>query len=391
MTKRRLRVLAVILMIAVSGSLLTGMLSLIVSDRYAAQRDFIEYWAAGQQLHSGANPYDTDALLKLEASVGLEGNHPRVTWSPPIIFSILWPLGLVRAKTGFILWTVVLLACLSIALGILWKLMGRPTGRLHLLGYLFAPVLCCLNAGQLGIFLLLSVVLFLYFHQSRPFLAGAALLPCAFKPHLFLPFAIVLLLWIVHKKAYRLLFGFAFILLAGCATTLYLDIHAWDQYLRMMRTERSLQMFAPTLSALFRSFVDRNAVWPQFIPEVAGCTWALWYFLTNRSHWKWMNHGMLLLLVSALCTPYAFFTDESMLLPAILIGLYRAVDSRRYLAPLAFISALALVESLKFPLYSLFYLWTVPAWLIWFLYSTRSKNAAAEEIDRNYTEVEESL
>ena len=51
----------------------------------------------------------------------------------------------------------------------------------------------CLQAGQISIVFLFGVVLFLLFYESRPWLAGAALVPCALKPHLFLPFAIVLL------------------------------------------------------------------------------------------------------------------------------------------------------------------------------------------------------
>ena len=46
-------------------------------------------------------------------------------------------------------------------------------------------------------------------------LAGAALLLCAAKPHLFLPFGIVLLLWIITRKQYRILAGFCVALLLG--------------------------------------------------------------------------------------------------------------------------------------------------------------------------------
>jgi hypothetical protein len=347
-----------------------------LSDKSAAKRDFIEYWAAGQQLIHGANPYDGAAILQLERSVGFEGDRPKITFSPPVAFFVALPLGFVSAKTGLILWSLALLTSLSLSIWILWILNGRPDSRYHLLGYLFAPALACQMAGQLGTFILLGVVLFLYFHRSRPFLAGTALLPCALKPHLFLPFAVVLLLWTIERKAYRILAGFAATLLASCALTLYFDSDVWSQYSRMMRETGVLNAFVPTLSMLFRFLVDRNAVWLQFLFEAGGCVWAIWYFWTRRSRWSWTDQGLLVLLVSAACTPYGWFSDEAVLLPAVLAGVYRVVNSGRSLLPLGVIGGAALIEVLaEVKLTSPFYLWTVPAWLAWYLYASRATAA----------------
>jgi hypothetical protein len=203
-----LRIVAASCIVVAGFCLVVGILFFGLSDKSAANRDFIEYWAAGQQIIHGANPYDGAAILRLERAQEFDGNKAKITFSPPVAFFLVLPLGFVSAKAGVILWTLALLASLAISIWILWILNGRPSSRLHLLGYLFAPVLACLMAGQLGTFLLLAVVLFLYFHQSQPYLAGAALLPCALKPHLFLPFAIVLLLWAIDRKADRILAGF---------------------------------------------------------------------------------------------------------------------------------------------------------------------------------------
>jgi hypothetical protein len=367
------RVLAAAAIVAAGVCFVTGVYVAGLSDKSATERDFIQYWAAGQQLVHGANPYDIAAILRIERAAGLDGNQPKVTFSPPVAFFLFLPLGFVSAKTGLILWLLALLGCLSLAIWILWILNGRPDSRYHLLGYAFAPALCCLMAGQLSIFLLLGVVLFLYLRVSHPWLAGAALLPCALKPHLFLPCAIVLLLWVVSRKAYRLLGGFSAALLASCALTLCFDIHAWPQYAQMMRTTRVLDVFIPTLSVAFRFLVNRNAVGLQFIPEAAGCIWAIWYFWTRRNRWDWMDQGLLLLLVSVACAPYAFFFDETILLPAVLVALYRAAQSGRSLLPLAIIAGAALIEVLAVvQITSPFYLWTAPAWLAWYLYATRS-------------------
>jgi hypothetical protein len=235
----------------------------------------------------------------------------------------------------------------------------------------------CLMAGQFGLFLLLGVVLFLYFHKSRPFLAGAALLLCATKPHLFLPFGIVLILWIVVKKQYRILAGFCVALLASCALAFCFDPYAWSHYSQMMHTSGIMGEIVPTLSEFFRLIIDRNAIWLQFLPQAAGCFWALWFFWTRRTRWSWMDQGLLLLLVSVMCSPYALLTDEALLLPAVLTGIYRADRSGRSLLPFGCIAGVAMIEVfVKIPMTSAYYLWTTPAWLAWYLYATSGKNTA---------------
>jgi hypothetical protein len=196
---------------------------------------------------------------------------------------------------------------------------------------------------------------------------------------LFLPFSIVLLLWILRRKAYRILAGFLVILLASCALTLCFDIHVWSQYSQMMSTSGVLHAFVPTLSVAFRFLINRNAVWLQFLPEAIGCGWAIWYFWTRRTRWSWMDQGLLVLLVSAACTPYAWFSDEAVLLPAVLAGAYRAADSGRSLVPIGLIAGVALIEVYAIGhMASAFYLWTVPAWLAWYLYATWGKGNQAE-------------
>jgi len=352
-----------------------------LTEKDASDRDFIEYWAAEHQLVHGANPYDGSAIFQLERSAGMERDQPEVMFSPPVAFALALPLGFVGAKTGLVLWLLALLASLSASLWILWALQGRPETLLYLLGFVFPPALMCLKAGQLGIFLLLGVVLFLYFHKSRPFLAGASLLPCALKPHLFLPVAIALILWVASRKAYRILAGFLATLGVSCALTLGLDAHVWSEYSQTMRTAGIMDQFVPTLSVVFRFLLDRNAGWLQFLPSAAACVWALWYFWTRRKRWSWTDQGLLLLLVSSVCTPYAWFTDESVLLPAVLYGIFKAKESRRSLLPIALITGIALCEVLKeAQITSPYYLWTTPAWLAWYLYATWSKDSEAKSI-----------
>src|SRR5580698_978190 len=154
-----MRVAAAASIVIAGFCLVTAILFISMSDKSAASRDFIEYWAAGQQLVHGANPYDRAAILHLESAVGLDDTEPRISFSPPVAFFLALPLGYVSAKAGIILWTLALIVSLSISIWILWILNGRPDSRLHLLGYVFAPAVACQMAGQLGTFLLLGITL----------------------------------------------------------------------------------------------------------------------------------------------------------------------------------------------------------------------------------------
>jgi hypothetical protein len=357
-----------------------GILVLIVNSNNVGQRDFLYYWVAGHLLVHGADPYDIVATRHLWLTAGFDVNCAIPLRNPPGALFLVLPLGFTAPNTGLLIWMIALLASLVASIRLIWIMHGRRPDRLHLLGYCFAPVMACLMAGQLGIFLLLGVVSFLYFHKSHPVIAGAALLLCAAKPHLFFPFGIVMLLWVFVEKAYRVLAGFCAALLASCALTLCFDIHVWSHYLGGMRAERIMDEFIPTMSGFLRLILHRDAVWLQFLPEAAACLWALWYFWSRRSLWNWNDQGLLLLLVSVLCAPYAWFTDEAILLPAVLAGLYQADDSGLSLLPFGVVAVAAIIEVFaKVQMTSGLYAWTVPAWLAWYLYATRNKGIRAKD------------
>lgn len=365
--------------IAAAGIIAAGVLFVTVvysvglTAKNATKRDFIQYWAAGKLILQRADPYNLGEVLQIERAAGMEETDPKISVAPPIALELFVPLGFLGAKAGLIVWLLFLLGCLSVSVFLCRLLFGEPESRLHLLGYLFPPAITCVQAGQLGIFFLLGFVLFLYLHRSRPFLAGACLLPWALKPHLFLAFAVVLLLWAIQQRLLRVIAGFFCAFIASCALSVYLDRNAWSQYINLFQYSRLMEVHLPTLSANLRAFTFPNAVWIEYLPAALASVWAVWYFTTHRQVWQWTEHGMLLLLVSVMCTPYGWITDESVLLPAVLMGVYRATNSRRSLLPIAVIGGVALVETLaNVSMVSWYYTWTTPAWLAWYLYATRN-------------------
>jgi hypothetical protein len=348
-------------------------LAFSMSGSTAANRDFISYWAVGQQLVQHGNPYQGEAILRREQSVGFTDNRPAFMRNPPYVFFLALPLGLVGAKAGAVLWSLALVAALMGSIRMLWIMHGRPPGRLHLFGYCFPPTLACLLTGQMGMFILLGVVLFLYFHDSRPYVAGVALLLCMLKPHLFLPFGIVLISWIIGSKAYRILGGALVTLVASLVLSFLLDPAGWSHYAYMVRTSAIQNEFIPTTSLMFRLVIHRNFLWLQFGPAFAGSVWGLWYYWTRRERWNWMDHGSLLLIVSVLVAPYAWFTDQVILMPALLRAIY-LTRSHSVIAVLAMATVAEEIVVFRGAdlMHSTIHIWTVPIWLGWYLYAVRA-------------------
>ena len=373
------RRLAAAVIVALGACFVLGIYALTIDDRNATGRDYIQYWAAEQQLAHHQNPYDINAIYALEKSRGLEEDSPKVTFSPPVAFELALPLGYMGAKNGLLLWLAELLACTGLALWVLWRMHGRPGSRLHVLVFGFPPVLACLMAGQLGIFFLLGVALFLWLHKTRPLLAGAMLLPCALKPHLFLPCVLALVLWSARKRSFAVIGGFVCALAASCGLTLAMDPRAWQQYFEMMRSTRVLDVFIPTVGVAMRFAIDPAAHWIEFVPEALACAWAAWFYATRRERWEWGREGLLLLLVGAVAAPYSFFSDQAVLFPAVLAGMYAVAAARDMVAWVLLGLMVAgglvgLVAAIQLP--SPFYLWTAPAWLGWYVYAMRGSDGS---------------
>jgi hypothetical protein len=343
----------------------------LLTGSTAGTRDFVVYWAAGRQLAHHGNPYDPATILAIERAAGLPTvNGVMFVRNPPWTLPIMYPLGFIGLRTASMLWSLLLIACLAASVRLLWEMHGLPRNRIHLLGLTFAPALACLIVGQTSLFALLGLVLFLRLHRTRPFLAGAALWLCALKPHLFLPFGVVLLVWVAVTRSYRLVLGGVAAMAASCVLAWRIDPFAWSQYAQMMRTSGMEHEFIPCLSIVLRLWISPNSLWIQYIPAALACLWALWYYWPRRAVWDWRTDGSLLMLVSLVAAPYSWLFDQVLLLPALLQGAY-LTRSRNALVALAvgsMLVELALCGGIWVP--RAMYLWSVwalPAWFGWYL------------------------
>lgn len=367
--------------VVVGFCLLAGIFYFALRNENPAHRDFIEYWAAERLYLAHQNPYDPEAVFQMERAGGLDRPTPEVAFCTPVLLFAQMPLGMMSPQTGLLLWTLLLFVCLALSLWLLWRLLGRRDHLLILLGFTFAPAISCLQAGQLGIFFLLAVTLFLTLRRSYPLLAGLALTPCVLKPHLFLPIFVVLVLWQIENRSVRVLAGFALGVAGNLALTLAYAPRVLAQYLAFVGSTHMAGMFVPTLGSALQQLVAPGSGWLELVPALCAAGWAAWFFRHNRARWQWMQHGMPVLLVCLVTAPYAFFTDETLLLPAVMAALFAAIDHKRSLVPIALVGGAALAESLaSVQIMSLWFLWTPLAWLGWYLYATGAFGKTAGEV-----------
>ncbi|MGA8159912.1 MAG: glycosyltransferase family 87 protein [Acidobacteriaceae bacterium] len=347
-----------------------------LAQHLAGSRDYVVYWATGQQLAHHANPFDTAAMGQLEHAAGFTGKGSYFMRNPPWSLPLALPLGYMSARVAALPWSLLMLGLLLLSVRVLWKMFGRPGTHIQWLGYCFPPALICVMSGQTAILLLTGLVLFLRLHRSRPFWAGASLWLCTLKPHLFLPWAAVLLVWIVVSRSYRILAGAATALAASCVLTAIIDPAAWSQYMHWADRSGITHEFMPCFSILLRDLINPAAQWLVFVLPAIGSVWALAWFWPRRHAWDWLEHGNLVMLVSILVAPYCWLWDHSLAIPALLYGACRT-PSRMVLAGLAALFIVLELEPYVFQvgLNSKIFVWPAVAWIVWYLIAMRSARA----------------
>jgi len=347
-----------------------------------SRRDSIQYWAGARLLLNHENPYDSSRVLKLEKLQGYNEDRPLVIRTPPWSLFMFLPLGFLNAFWAWILWFAASVASLIIAMRISWRLYGQQGAQsiFALVGYTFAPVPACLVAGQMGFLLLLGLILFLWVEGRRPFLAGAALILPFAKPHLLVLFWITLVLWILWERKYRIASGLVAVLVPAVALAFAFDISVFRDYHDFISQAAIGHELIPALSGVIRALFFHRMFWIQFVPLSLGSIWCVWYFFKNRKKWDWRSHGLAVMVVSILVTPYSWITDEVVLLPAVLQAAIWAYGSRQRirigtgLAILAFVCLnllLLLILSSTIPFSSGIYFWSSLVWFGWYFYARR--------------------
>jgi len=280
--------------------------------------DFYPLWAAGRLTLEGVNPYDNQATISVleQAGVLLTANPGGFHYPPWTLwlFSLiaLWPLPVAIA-----IWTFVQLGCCYYAVRLIHQLFPVtrfPSSSVKELICLlsFFPLLKALVFGQPTPLILIGILVFIRFQNSRQFIAGLTLGFALITPHLLLALLPFWLLQDFRKGSILTTVGLitAVALQTGVSFILYPDfISGFINEISQLHAERSA---LPQVTIGHAINLVTGTTWATLaLPIIAVCLSCslAWSRLPRR------KLEALLLTLSLLCSPYAFSHDYLLLLP----------------------------------------------------------------------------
>ena len=294
-------------------------------------------------------------------------------WNPPWTFPVVLPLGLVDWHVALGAWTAALLAAALWGSWLTWTAYGGPSELRWFVVPLvlaYAPAFTMVRYGQLPGFIFLGLAGFLSATKAnRPVLAGVAAAATAMKPHLLLPFGVLLACHATVNRSARVsaLAGAAVLAVGAVVPTLWKpDVwRLWDAALSAPSDEfhhATSDWALPTFACRLRGGLDLP-LWTQFVPSAVATSGLMIYWWMRRADWDWGREVPRVVLVSVLTTGYGGmgFDLVVLLLPVVQATTWVAnqrpeAGFRLMLAYLA-LNALAMLLVIPFP-------WWTPATLV---------------------------
>ena len=370
--------------LVLAAVLLIQQLAHLLSDRsIMPPDDFVEYWAAGRLNAHGHDPYDGNNLLPLEREAGRQsfpkdssGREAAVMmWNPPWTLTVVMPLGLLESRLAQLLWLLLNLGVIVFSADWIWNYYQGPATYRWLswvLALTFMPTMVVLRAGQIGPLILLGIVGFLHYEKKgRFFLAGAAAVLIAIKPHLLFLFWIALALWAVGRRRWMVLIGGILTGLTASILPIFCNPEVWQQYWFALTHHPPEEWVSLTLGSILRLLLGAELIWLQLVPAVPALIWFGLHWRKNHANWNWGEQMPLLILVSFLTTFYGAWPFDLviLLLPVVQSAVW-ATNARPLRIPaLGIFGAidLAALILVLMSVTSIWFIWMTPALLAGYL------------------------
>jgi hypothetical protein len=292
-------------------------LSLLWAPRYLY--DFISYWVSGKLYLAGANPYDSGAIFAMEKAQGWHYTIPMTTYCPPWSMPLLVLSAMAAMNVSRAIWFAISLTIDCGAAVALWRYYGGAARRRWIALLVCASFIAMGVAeflGQVTPLMLLALTAFLWLTRwKRYFWAGLALWGLGAKPHLLYLFFLAVLLWAVQNRVWKMLAGAA--LSYGVATAGAIAGNLDTVHFLNSSLKAALEIFCG-VGGVLRQIFGAQHHWLQFLPCLLGLVWFAWYWKRNRKNWDWGEHLPFLLVVSIASSPYFWFHDFVLILPALI-------------------------------------------------------------------------
>lgn len=185
--------------------------------------DFVSFWAAGQVVHAGGNPYDMAVHRAAESVVWPQQTGYTAFFYPPLFLLWCLPFGVAGYFTALAGWLIATMGA--------WLLAVRGwAGRIDgLMLAAFPPLLISITHGQTS--LLLAALLgggFLFAARGQALRAGVLFGLAAFKPQ----FGVLVPLVLIAARQWRII-GWAglTVVLSAAVTSIAFGPDIWGQWL----------------------------------------------------------------------------------------------------------------------------------------------------------------
>ena len=313
----------------------------------AGKTDFVEYASAARLLLAGDNPYDASKLLPLQESVGWEQDkspadrRADMMWNPPWVFPLVLPTGAVPWNAGLLAWVAAQFVAVVVSAVLAWRLADGPPRLVWIAiaaALVFAPTFFLLRLGQISGFILLGLAGFAAaMRAGRPALAGAAAALTAIKPHLLLPFAVLLVCdACVSRATRRAVIAGGIVLVLAAAFPLTWDVDVWRQYVEAVRAPGDEFHHAPSdwnppILAGKLANATGGGMAVQLLPSVLTTLALVGYWWAKRRVWDWSQELPRVVVLAYLTTGYGAWGFDAvvLLLPVVQAAAWLAADPRR--------------------------------------------------------------
>ena len=296
--------------------------ALPISPGDIGTRDGIQYWNSLQLLLSGENPYDPQAVLDLEATIGGYKNQPIMSRNPPWVAVFLSPIFWGSFSQAMWAWRLAQL----ILVVVIWRLVvpSHASREQKIVSGIalaaFYPLLDSFHSGQFGILLALGITLIIRQRQlSFSLISTTALVICLSKPHLFLP----LFGYLVFDKR-KILITAACVCVAASLASFGLEpLLFWIESIRApLHPElitrvvdfRSDSLCSWTRGVLFDAGLGKS-LW---LMPVFACASLLSGYVVKKRAKNFECDAPTLVLLGLLLTPYGWMSDYTILAPLII-------------------------------------------------------------------------
>lgn len=287
------------------------------------RNDFAAYWPVGRLLLQGQNPYDPAAIAQIQASFGDMLGGDSVVRYPPWSLPLLLPFATLPYAAGWYIWIFLQILLVGGSSVLLWKLFeNRDRDRRTALavGLLFPPSLIMALGGQIGGVLLIACTGFIWAaDRHRDVAAGICLGVLTLKPHLFLPLAMIVVLWAAYERRPIVLAAAGLTILSGCLLAVWLRPTIFSEYLQFVRTSAPTGYLPVSAGGLVRLVAGGRSFWSQWIPAAAVLLLIPIAWSRVRQSWDWCSSGAGVLALGVIAAPYGLVHDLVLLIPCLVL------------------------------------------------------------------------